>query len=110
MAHLDAPDLLRIPARGLHVGHYPLQPALYLDLPLPCHRPSYWLRLFSSQIFSCIHTPTFLKPSHSSYLPAYVDGTDRVFETSAYKFQSLGNYPEESIQQGIKFFLCQLVS
>ena len=26
------------------------------------HPPSYWLRLFSSQIFSRINTPTFLKP------------------------------------------------
>ena len=28
-----------------------------------CHPPSYWLRLFPSQTFSCINTPTFLKPS-----------------------------------------------
>ena len=27
--------------------------------PLPCHRPSYWLRLFSSQTFSHTNTPTF---------------------------------------------------
>ena len=52
---------------------------LYSDPPLPRHPPSYWLRLFSSQTFSHINTPTFLKPSHSSYLPAYEDGTDRVF-------------------------------
>jgi len=38
-----------------------------------------WLRLFLSQTFSCINTPTFLKPSHSSPLPAYEGGTDRVF-------------------------------
>jgi hypothetical protein len=30
-------------------------------------------------------------------LPAYEDGTDRS-ETSAYKIQTPGNYPEESIQ------------
>jgi len=53
---------------------------LYSDQPLPCHPPSYWLRIFSSQTFSCINTPAFLKPSHSSYLPAYFDGTDRVFQ------------------------------
>jgi hypothetical protein len=29
--------------------------------------------------FSCINTLTILKPSHSSSLPAYEDGTDRVF-------------------------------
>jgi hypothetical protein len=34
--------------------------------------------------------------SHSLYLPAYEDGTER-FETSAYKIQTPGNYPEESI-------------
>ena len=58
--------LLHIPARGLHVGRNPPQPALYPDPPLPCHPPSYWLRLFSSQTFSRINTPTFLKPSHSA--------------------------------------------
>jgi hypothetical protein len=29
--------------------------------------------------FSCINTLTIPKPSYSSYLPAYEDGTDRVF-------------------------------
>jgi hypothetical protein len=43
-------------------------------------------------------TPTFLKPSYISYLPAYEDGTE-CSETSAYKIQTPGNYPEESIQQ-----------
>ena len=36
------------------------------------------LRLFSSQTFSHTNTPTFLNPSHSSHLPAYEDGRDRV--------------------------------
>jgi len=36
------------------------------------------LRLFSSQTFSHINTPTSLKPSHSSHLPTYEDGTDSV--------------------------------
>ena len=44
-----------------------------------------WLRL------------AWFKPSHSSHLPAYRDGTE-CSETSAYKIQTLGNYPEESIQ------------
>ena len=35
---------------------------LYLDPPPPCHPPSNWLRLFLSQTFSCIHTPTFSTP------------------------------------------------
>jgi hypothetical protein len=38
-----------------------------------------------------------LDPSHSSYLPAYENGTE-FSETSAYKIQAPGNYPEESIQ------------
>jgi len=38
-----------------------------------------------------------LKPSHSSYLSAYEDGTE-CSTTSAYKIQTPGNYPEESIQ------------
>jgi len=35
--------------------------------------------------------------NNSSYLPAYEDGTE-CCETSAYKIQTSGNYPEESIQ------------
>jgi len=50
-----------------------------------------------SQTFSLINTPTFYKPSHSSYLPAYKDGTE-CSETSVYKIQTPGNYPEESTQ------------
>jgi len=34
---------------------------------------------------------------NSSHLPAYEDGTE-CFETSAYKIQTPGNYPEEGIQ------------
>jgi len=34
---------------------------------------------------------------NSSYLPAYEDGTE-CSATSAYNIQTLGNYPEESIQ------------
>jgi len=80
MAYPNTRRLLHIPAHGLHVGHYLSLSVLYLDLPLPCHPPFYWLRLFSSQTFSCINTLAFLIPSHSSHLPAYEDGTDRVFQ------------------------------
>ena len=41
-------------------------------------------RKFSGQTFSLINIPTFLKPTHSSYLPAYEDGTE-CSETSEYK-------------------------
>ena len=34
-----------------------------------------------------------------THLPAYEDGTDRVFQTSAYKIQTPGNHPKESTQQ-----------
>jgi hypothetical protein len=34
---------------------------------------------------------------HPSYLPAYEDGTECP-ETSAYKIQTLGDYPKENIQ------------
>jgi len=71
---------------------------LYSEPPLPCHPPSYRLRLFSSQTFSHINTPTFLQSSHTSYRPAYEDGTE-CSETSAYKIQMPRNYPEETIQQ-----------
>jgi len=40
----------------------------------------------------------FLTRSHSPQLSAYEDGTERS-ETSAYKIQTPGNYPEGSIQQ-----------
>ena len=64
---------------------------LYSEPPLPCHPPSYWLRLFSSQTFSCINTPAFLKSSHTSYLPAYEDGTDKSVPKRRYiKFRCWG--------------------
>ena len=71
----------------------------YLDLPLPCHPPFYWLRLFSSQTLFRINTPTFSTPVIlHTYLPMKMEQTE-CSETSAYKIQTLGNYPEESIQQ-----------
>jgi hypothetical protein len=60
---------------------------LYLDAPLPCHIPSCCLRLFLSQTFSHIHTPTFLKPSHFyTYLPMRMEQT-QCSKTLAYKIQ-----------------------
>jgi hypothetical protein len=38
-----------------------------------------------------------LKSSHSSFLPAYEDGTE-CSETSTYNIQAPGNYSEERIQ------------
>jgi len=50
-------------------------------------------------------TATYLKPrSFYTHLPAYEDGTE-CSETSAYKIQTPGNYPEESVQQVVYYFL-----
>jgi len=47
---------------------------LYSDPPLPCHPPSDQLRLFSSQTFSHINTPTFSTPLIlHTYLPMKVE-------------------------------------
>ena len=56
-----------------------------------------WLENSVSQNFSRINTPNILKPSYSSNLPAYEHGTE-CSETSTYKIQTAGNYPEESIR------------
>ena len=66
-------------ARGLHVGRNPPQPVSLLG-PAPTLSPSFLLAqaIFEPNLFPYTY-PTFLKPSHSSYLPAYEDGTDRVF-------------------------------
>jgi hypothetical protein len=50
-----------------------------------------------SQTFSHMNISTYLKPSHSyTYLPMKMEQTE-CSETSAYKMQTPGNYPEESI-------------
>jgi hypothetical protein len=67
---------------------------LYSDPRSPCHPPSNWLRLFSSQTFSHINTALILY----TYLPVKMEQTE-YSETLAYKIQMPGNYPEESIQQ-----------
>jgi hypothetical protein len=71
---------------------------LYSDLPLPCHPPSYWLWLFSSQTFSRINNPTFsnLTILHT-YSPMKMEQTE-CSETSAYKIQTPGNCPVETTQ------------
>jgi hypothetical protein len=68
-------------------------------------REKVWLENRLSHLAQAIFDPklfpykysNILKPSHSSYLSTYKDGTE-CSETSAYKIQTLGNYPEESIQ------------
>jgi len=52
--------------------------------------------IFEPNIFP-YDTPTFLKPSSIyTHLPGYEDGIE-CSETSGYKLQTPGNYPEESI-------------
>jgi len=72
---------------------------LYSDLPPPCHPTSDWLRLFSSQTFSHINTPTFSTPIISHTYPSMKMEQTECSETLAYKIQTPESYPEESIQQ-----------
>ena len=89
------PYLLHITPCGLHVGRYAPQPVSVL-WTAPTWSPSF---LSAQAIFepnlSRINTPTFIKSSRNSYLPAYEDGTE-CSKTSAYKVQTPGKYPEES--------------
>jgi hypothetical protein len=52
--------------------------------------------LFLSQTLSHMDTPTILKFSH--YLPSLPMKMEQCSETSAYKIQTPGNYPEENTQ------------
>jgi hypothetical protein len=62
---------------------------------------AYWLRLFSSQAFSLINTPTFSNLVILHTYPTMKMEHTECFETSTYKIQTPGNYPEESIQQSL---------
>ena len=92
-----APYLLHIIVRGLHVVRY-LPQTLSVLRPYPTLSLSFLLAqaIFEPNPFPYKY-PNILKPSHSSYLSAYEDGTE-CSETSAYKIQTPGNYPEESTQ------------
>jgi len=54
----------------------------------------FYVSTFRNTLF---HLHRWVGMKNSSYLPAYEDGTE-CSETSAYKIQTPGNYPEESIQ------------
>ena len=79
------------------MGRYPPQPVSVLG-PATTLSPSFLLAqaIFEPNLF-LYKFPNILKPSHFSLLPAHEDGTE-CSETSAYKIQTPGNYPEESIQ------------
>jgi len=63
----------------LPVGRYTPQLVSVLR-PTPTLSPSFLLaQAMFEPTFSCINTSTILKPSYSSFLSAYEDGTHRVF-------------------------------
>ena len=71
---------------------------LYSDLPVPCHPLFNWLRLFLSQTFSRLNTPTISTPAIlHTYPPMKMEQTEGS-KMQANKIQTPGNYPEESIQ------------
>ena len=59
---------------------YPPQPVSVLGPTTTVTLLPIGLGYFLSQTFSHINTPTFLKPSHPSYLSIYEDRIDRVFQ------------------------------
>jgi hypothetical protein len=87
--------LFQIPARGRYVGRYPFTTCCVTG-PTPSPSPSLLLAqaIFEPNLLP-LATQTILKFSHS-HLPAYEDRTE-YSETSAYKIQTPGNYPEENI-------------
>ena len=90
MLHPNMRPTLHIPARGLRVGRYPPQPVSVL-WPAPTLSPSFLLAqaMFEPTV-SCINTSTILKPSYSSFLPAYEDGTNSVPKRRHIKFRRQG--------------------
>ena len=69
--------------------------------PVPTSSPSCLLAqvIFEPKLFPYKY-PNILNPSHSSYLPAYEMEQAECSGKLAYKIQTPGNYPEESMQQG----------
>jgi hypothetical protein len=65
----------------------------------PTLSPSFLLAqaIFEPNLFPYKYS-NILKPSHSSYLSAYEMEQTECSETSAYKIQTPGNYPEQIIQ------------
>jgi len=63
--------------------------------------PSFLLAqaIFEPNLFPYKYSSIF-KTNHPSYLSAYEDGPE-CSETSAYRIQTPGNYPEESIQSRV---------
>jgi len=77
-----------IPSRSKGFLDFKLPPSSECCMPLA-------QAIFEPNLFPYKY-PNILKPSHSSYLPTYEDGTE-CSEMSTYKIQTPGNYPEESL-------------
>ena len=71
---------------------------LYSDLPLSCHPPAYWLpAIFKPNLFPYKYPN--ISQIQSYFIPTSLWRCNRqCSETSAYKIQMPGNYPEESLQ------------
>jgi len=100
----NAPYLLYTPAYGLHVGRYPPQPVSVLGTPPSpvTHLPN-GSGYFPAKTF-LVWYPNILK--HSSFytqLPAYEDGTDRVFRNVGIETSDPGKLPrrKHAISYGI---------
>jgi hypothetical protein len=82
--------------RGLHMGRYPLNTCFVTE---PTLTPSPFFQsaqIIFDQTFS-LWVPQLFSNLVVLHLLAYEDGTE-CSETSAYKIQTPGNYPEENIQ------------
>ena len=89
---------------------YPPQPVSVLG-PAPTLSPSFdWLRVFSSQTFSHINTPTFSTLVILTDLSMKMEQTE-CSETLAYKIQTPGHYPEENrqLQRNWRSWICHTV-
>ena len=107
MGYIDV-KVYRVPVHHISCSHrsaWPINSSSFLGAgpPLPFHPSSYWLRLFSSQTFPRINTPSFSNlVILYTYSPMKMEQTE-CSETSAYNIQMPGNYPKENIQHIIKF-------
>jgi hypothetical protein len=86
------------------VGHYPPQPGLYLTRPYPMTLLPNGSGYCSSQTSSRIHPNIYQPSSFYTHLLTCEDEQTECSETSAFKTQTLGNYPKEIIQYLLLFF------
>ena len=93
-----APYLLHIRTLWPPCGSLPSTACISTrTIPPRSHPPSDWLSIFSDQTFSRIYTPTFF--TYLFFMSTRLWRWNRqCSETLAYKIQSPGNYPEESVQ------------